>query len=462
MRSILLPVLLAASAWAGMTFVHPGALDSREELDFTKAKVAAKAQPWYDRYLQMRALALAKADSTAPLDGEESAQKLDARKAYANALAWEYTGLAKYADQGIFVLNVWTKTFAGYAMPSVGQGNQSQLDAAWIGALLAPAAEILRAYPGWKSEDIAATQEMFRTRFYPILNQISPWNGNVDLTQIDAMMNIAVFNEDEAEFKLGIERLRRRDSAYIYLSTDRAGSRNYGGSSASAWSDADGNPPEKWVDGLTQETCRDNGHHAQFALASALHAAEIAWHQGVDVYTESSGRFTAALELLASQLLAGNMQGTCLDTLATADRYDTWEVGYNHYHHRKGIDLPKTRQLLQERIRIKSTSDWNIFFETLTHGDVSAPATGIRSRNAGTGLDVHRGVDGHVLLRSDRTGTCEITVLAPNGRTIARSSLTLDAGQEQIVPLGQDAAASGLLLVRVRSGAESRTFKLAP
>ena len=37
---------ITAAAQTSSTFVHPGALDSRGELDFVKAKIQAKAQPW--------------------------------------------------------------------------------------------------------------------------------------------------------------------------------------------------------------------------------------------------------------------------------------------------------------------------------------------------------------------------------------------------------------------------------
>jgi hypothetical protein len=93
--------------------------------------------------------------------------------------------------------------------------------------------------------------------------------------------------------------------------------------------------PKSWVDGLTQETCRDNGHHAQYGLASALHAAEVAWNQGVDVYGENASRYTAALELMATQIQTGDMQGTCANNTPTNDVFATWEVGYNHFHNRK-------------------------------------------------------------------------------------------------------------------------------
>jgi hypothetical protein len=125
--------------------------------------------------------------------------------------------------------------------------------------------------------------------------------------------------------------------------------------------------PKKWVNGLTQETCRDNGHHSQYAIASAIHAMEVAWNQGTDLYGENSERYTAALELLAKQLQSGEMQGTCSNNKTNGSLFSTWEVGYNHYHNRKGFKLPNTKVLLETRIRYEGQSDWNIFYETLTH-----------------------------------------------------------------------------------------------
>ena len=49
---------------------------------------------------------------------------------------------------------------------------------------------------------------------------MSTWTGNVDLTLIDAMMFIAVFNDDAALFQEGIARLATRVPAYFYLETD--------------------------------------------------------------------------------------------------------------------------------------------------------------------------------------------------------------------------------------------------
>lgn len=198
----------------------------------------------------------------------------------------------------------------------------NRLQAGWIGAVLAPAAEIMRGYAGWSASDMANLQAMFKRAFYPKLNTASSWNGNVDLTQIDAVVNIAVFNEDWIEFNLGIARWQSRIPSYFYLASHGPGGTGIppiagdGGNNPAFWAN-----PASWVDGLEQETCRDCGHHAQFGLASALHTPEVAWNQCVDLYTAEAARFTSALELLAKQLVANNYTDVCgIACTPTSDR----------------------------------------------------------------------------------------------------------------------------------------------
>ncbi len=367
----------AVSATA-VTFVHPGALNSKAELDFVKAKIQAGAQPWKGEFDQLKDSNFATRGphgltSINSTNNDANVSRDDAIAAYTQALLWYFTDDATYAKSSIAILNSWTNLQAFTA-----GSEQDRLQAGWIGAVLAPAAEIMRTYPGWTSREIGNLQAMFKRAFYPQLNTTSFWNGNVDLTQIDAMMAIAVFNEDETEFNLGLARLKIRSPAYFYLTSDGCMPKPIagdGGNLQKFWSN-----PVKWVDGLTQETCRDNGHHSQFGLGSALHAAEVAWHQGVDVYSENQERYTAVLELMATQLLTASMQGVCSNNVSTPDRYDTWEVGYNHYHNRAGVALPNTRRLILEQIRPRAArTDWNLNYETLTHADL--PSAGAKTNS---------------------------------------------------------------------------------
>ena len=75
-----------------------------------------------------------------------------------------------------------------------------------------------------------------------------------------------------------------------------------------------------------QETCRDNGHHVQFAIASILSSFETAWLQGIDLYTQHKERVTAAMELLSLQLNTNNMNGINNGEV-TKNRFNTLEIG---------------------------------------------------------------------------------------------------------------------------------------
>lgn len=351
---------------SAMDFVHPGGINSKSELDFVKAQIKAGSQPWKGEFDQLKYSSYATRGAnglrTINSNGKDAnVSRDDAIAAYAQSLLWYFTDEDVYAKRSIAILNSWS-SLQGFTAGS----DQDRLQAGWTGAGFAAAAEIMRGHPDWLARDVDRFQSMFRRAYYPQLKTASAWNGNVDLTQIEALMAIAVFNEDKEEFEQALDRLKIRNRAYFYLRADGpqpASIAGDGDNLQAFWSN-----PQSWIDGLTQETCRDNGHHAQFGIGSAVHAAEIAWHQGVDVYGENQERYTAAMELLAAQFLSGSMRGVSKNDLPTANRFDAWEVGYNHYHGRMGIALPNTAKLIEEQIRVKAPrAVCNLAFDMLTH-----------------------------------------------------------------------------------------------
>ncbi len=367
--TLILTLTLGTSPVLCRTFVHPGAINSLEELDFVKARIQEGAQPWKGEFERLRQTGQATRSPHALPRLHSKSQDAwqaqdDAIAAYAQALLWYYSGDETYARSCVAILNAWSD-LEGF----IAGNDQDRLLAGWMGAVLAPAAEIMRLYPKWTTAEQAKLQAMFRRAFYPQLNTASTWNGNVDLTQIDALISIAVFNEDATAFEDALLRLRNRSRAYFYLKSDGPLPHPImgdGGDLPKFWFH-----PTRWVDGLTQETCRDNGHHAQYGLGSALHAAEVAWHQGVDVYSEHQERYVAAMELLATQFLTGSMQGLCEKDTPAKSRQNTWEIGFSHYATRKGLALPMTRRLILEQIRPHAERmSCNLNFETLTHAEL--------------------------------------------------------------------------------------------
>lgn len=379
-KSIILTSLMILMGSAHAAMIHPGTRSaSAFELDFVKTKIATGAEPWTSHL-----------NSAKYAGGSETA--------LGRALNWYLTGDVASANAAIAALKTWN-TQAPYEPAPANGGNQSSLEGAWAASVLAPAAEIMSQYSGWSETDKNETKNMFRTVFLPAMLNMSYWNGNVDLTQIDALLSIAVFLDDQASFDEGIERLKKRLPAYFYLASDDPAVRSYAKGTYN-WSGV--NAPVKWVDGITQESCRDNGHHAQFAIAAALSALETAYLQGVDLYTPHQERMVDAMELMALQLNSNDMQGACGGAV-TADRYNTLEIGYNHYHNRKGVAMPETGAEILKELR-SGANQFNMFHETLTNAEIdysSSPTNSVKAHQRPWSMSVN----GNALLLNANPGT---------------------------------------------------------
>jgi hypothetical protein len=204
-----------------------------------------------------------------------------------------------------------------------------------------------------------------------------------------------VFNEDSTAYNQGLLLLRKRIPAYFYLASDgrmpvRPYQTNKGLYGTNAFStdsamNAFWYDPGLYFDGLCQETCRDLGH-SQLGLAALGNAAEIAYHQGTDVFAEFSVRITKAMEFMAG-LFTGTPapKGLCHDSLQFILR-DTWEVAYNHYHGRMGMELPLTRTFIETKLRPTGTH-LPMAWETLTHAELGSVGSVAIPRGLAGGKD---------------------------------------------------------------------------
>jgi hypothetical protein len=123
-----------------------------------------------------------------------------------------------------------------------------------------------------------------------------------------------------------------------------------------------------YADGVAQETCRDFGH-VEYGVASAIAVAETAFQQGLDLYKEHSKRLSAAMEFHANYTLNPAPSWLCGGKPNTR-LMPTFEVGYNHFHDRLGMDLPFSRKLIETRVRGLDAANKHMVWETLTHAGV--------------------------------------------------------------------------------------------
>jgi hypothetical protein len=109
-------------------------------------------------------------------------------------------------------------------------------------------------------------------------------------------------------------------------------------------------------------------------MAAAFNAAETAFQQGVDLYQEESTRLSAGLESHADYLLGKPAPSwLCGGTLGELRVLPMWEIAYNHYKNRLGLELPLSARFITEKVRTRAGVYKHMAFETLTHAETARP-----------------------------------------------------------------------------------------
>jgi len=326
---------------AGAGFVHPGLLQSREDLQRIKSKIAEGAEPWTSAWQAFtnNNRWIAANYTPRPLEivgrgvGSTGMANIsgDCTAAYYNALAWAISGDERYAKKSVEILNAWS-----YRCEEIN-GKDAVLCAGIYGYKLMNAAEIIRyTYKGWSEKDITQFEQFARSVFYPVIKDFSTFaNGNWDGAAEAAMISMGIFLDDRAMF----DRVAR-----YYL----AGA-------------GDGSIVHYVINdiGELQETGRDQ-MHSQLGIGLLSCVAEMAWHQGVDLYGAYDNRLLKGFEYTAKYNL-----GEDVPFVPTSDRtgkyvhqqpsvraeprVQIYEMVYNHYANRRGLAAQYTERAAAAR-----------------------------------------------------------------------------------------------------------------
>lgn len=365
-----------AAPSAPAAFAHPGVTVSKGQLDFTRSKVNAGAQPWKGAFEQMTASKYADLKRTprprAVVEcGSYSNPNLgctdereDAIAAYTHALAWYITRDERHARKAIELMDAWSAVIRDHT------NSNAPLQTGWAGSSWPRAAEIIKyTYTGtWANSGRFAT--MLRTVYLPEIINGSNSNGNWELSMMEAAVGISVFLEDKASYDKAMATFRTRTAAYVYLESDGALPKTVPSQNL--------NTREKvvkywqgqstFVNGLSQETCRDFTHTG-YGLSAISHVAETSRIQGQDLYgTDVGERLRHGLGFHAKyQLGAGAESWLCGGSLKLGLGPVT-EVGHNALANRLGHAMTNTATLTQ-RGRPAGSNNLFVAWETLTHGD---------------------------------------------------------------------------------------------
>ncbi|WP_169741299.1 carbohydrate-binding protein [Andreprevotia chitinilytica] len=374
-------------------FKHPGVLVDLTQLQFIKQQVLAKVEPYATAYAKARDSSLGSLTYTVlgpPSDhvvdcGASSnpdhgcsEEKQDASAAYTQALLWYISGNEQYAKNAIAIMNRWARDL------TKGHTNSNApLQSAWAAENWPAAAEIIRyTYSGWSSADIQTFQRMLNDQYLPYIsgnNLYTGKNGNWSLSMADAMLGIAVFNNDRTTYNAAIAAWKQWVPGYIYNASLDGGKPVTFSGGPGSWNGQ--TVFNASTSGVSQETCRDTQHVA-LGMAALFNGAETAYLQGDDLYTPNKVRLTTTLEYHARMLqgvtntsqdakfpVPAGFPGLC-NGQYTPVLKATMERGYNAYHTRMGVDLPQTWKHLVNDVRPKAdpNDEHDVIWETLTHG----------------------------------------------------------------------------------------------
>src|ERR1044071_1292050 len=339
----LIGVLLLFMSAVGVhaqSFVHPGILHSREDLERMKKAVANKEEPIYAGYQVFVQNPASHFDykmqgpmamvGRNPTVGQATYDN-DANAAHQNAVMWAITGDKRYADKAIEIVNAWSSTLKSIT------GRDAVLMAGLGPFKMVNAAEILRyTNSGWKEADIKQTEKHFKEVIYPVLKDFAPFaNGNWDAAAMKTVMAIAVFCNDRPVFERALR--------YYVNGHGNGRLTNYVINE----------------EGQIQESGRDQGH-TQLGIGMLAECCEIAWKQGLNLYAYADNRLLKGFEYVAKFNLGNEVPFVeWLDrtgkyhhtTIARQDRGPlraVYEQVYNHYVNRMGLSTPYTQQAAEK------------------------------------------------------------------------------------------------------------------
>jgi parallel beta-helix repeat protein len=318
-------------------FVHPGMAQSRQDLDYMKKKVLAGEQPWkgaFDRLKSNTSLSFKPQPFTHVSVGSYGANSQggselfkSANASYDNALLWYITGDKAYANKAIEILNAWSPVLWDF------DDNNAKLNVGLTSYYFLNAAEILKnTNSGWKQKDIDQFKRMIVGAYYSTIKDFfTEANGNWDGSMINSILCMGVFLDNHEIFNRAVER--------FYHGPNNSGITKY-----------------IYPGGQVQETTRDWGH-VQLGIGEFEKAAQIAWTQGLDFYGAAGNRLALAYEYTSKYMLGEDVPVYGLISARERGQNfrDIYESIYQHYH-AKGIDMPYTARIIQEKTRPKTSA----------------------------------------------------------------------------------------------------------
>lgn len=323
---------------ADRRIVHPGVLQTREDLEFMKSKVHAGEQPWKSAWdlwlsgpsssLEFQPKPFAHVIRGAYDAGDKGGREIQESAAAAenHVMQWYITGNEAHARKTIEILDAWSSTLADFAE------NDAMLLAGWTGGQFCNAAEILRSsYPSWSLASQNQFKRMLLTVYVPLLRMFYPEaNGNWDAAIMYSLLAIGVFCEDRE--------LMNSACRHFRLGPVNSGITRY-----------------VYPSGQCEESCRDQGH-TQLGLSYMTNTCLVAWNQGIDLFGEADNRLALGVEYTARYMLGEDVPAYGTISEQTRGKFgDLYNILLQHYRYEKHMEMPYTERAAAKVLRPHST-----------------------------------------------------------------------------------------------------------
>jgi len=317
-------------------FIHPGIAQSRQDLDYMKQQVLSGNEPWksaFDRLKLETSLDFKPQPFAHVSVGPYGANSIGGKELFASAnmaydcaVMWYITEDNAYARKAIEILNAWSNVLWDF------DGNNAKLNVGLTAFNFLNAAEILKCTDsGWNDADILQFKRLMLNVYYPTVKDFfTEANGNWDAAIINTLFCIGVFTENHEIFNSALDR--------FYHGSSNSGIIKY-----------------VYPGGQLQETTRDWGH-VQLGIGEYSKAVQVAWTQGIDLYSIGDDRLAQGYEYTSKYMLGGKVHAYGRISERDKDSFrDIYESIYNHYLNVRKIELPYTERVIKEKTRAKSS-----------------------------------------------------------------------------------------------------------
>jgi hypothetical protein len=363
------------------TGAHPGLLHTQADLDRMHQKVYANQEPWlsgWNRLIQnshswpgWTPRPVATVVRGGGVGENYSLLYNDMHAAYQNALRWRIQNNTAHRDTAVNILNAWSGT-----LQEITGSADRWLAAGIYGYQAANAAELVRDAPGF---DRGRFQSMLRNIFYPMNEDflvrhngacITNYWANWDLCSMASIMAIGIFNDDNALFDRAVD--------YFWNGAGNGSINNaipFIHGALAQW----------------QESGRDQGHTIM-GMGMMGSIMEMAWNQGVDLYSARDHAFARTADYVArynlgyddlpfskytwgSGTTCSYNEHTVMGAGSRGQVRPVWARVYGHYISRWGFTLPNLKQMVEQSPAEGGGGDYgttsggfdDLGFGTLTH-----------------------------------------------------------------------------------------------